>query len=389
MAPTYHELVARAKAQIHEISGAELQPCLDEVLLVDIREPHEHALGTLPGAVLVPQGVLESHLPVIAPDQDREIVLFCEAGFRSALAAAALQEAGYTRVSSLAGGIRAWAVAGRPVAAATRVSAADHLARYHRQLVLPQVGEEGQRRLAASRVVVVGAGGLGSPAALYLAAAGVGTIGLVDGDTVELSNLQRQILHNSHRLGQPKVESARRTLADLNPEVAVQTHPVRLIAANALELLDGYDVVVDGTDSFPTRYLVNDASLHLRTPVVHGSVFRFEGHATTFLPYAGPCYRCLFPAPPPPELALPCAEAGVLGAVPGIVGSIQAAETLKLLLGIGEPLVGRLLTYNVLDQSPLLFRFDRDPECPACGDEGHPPELVDYDEMCTPAGGAG
>jgi len=319
MPPTYHELVAQAKSRIREIAAAELEPRLGEVLLVDTREPYEHA----PGAVLVPRGVLESQLPAVAPDRDREIVVFCAVGNRSALAAAALQEAGYTRVSSLAGGIRGWASAGYAIAAAPLSPATDHLVRYQRQLVLPQVGEKGQRRLLASKVAIVGAGGLGSPAALYLAAAGVGTIALIDGDRVEVSNLQRQILHDSHRVGQPKVESARRTLSDLNPEVEVRTHPVRLSAANALELLGGYDVVVDGTDSYPTRYLINDASLHLRVPVVHGSVFRFEGQATTFLPYAGPCYRCLFPAPPPPELALPCAEAGVLGAVPGIVGSIE------------------------------------------------------------------
>jgi molybdopterin/thiamine biosynthesis adenylyltransferase/rhodanese-related sulfurtransferase len=384
MASNDRDLIARAKAQIREITAAELESRFGDVLVVDTRRPAEHARGALPGAVLAPHGTVTSQLPGIAPERDREIVVYCAVGDRSALAAAALQEAGYTRVSSLAGGIVRWAASGYPVVVPDTPSV-DRLARYHRQVVLPQVGEEGQRRLLESRVVVVGAGGLGSPAALYLAAAGVGTIGVVDGDTVEVSNLQRQILHDTAGIGRPKVESARQRIGELNPDVTVEAHPVHLTAGNALALLGGADVIVDGTDSFPARYLINDASLRLRTPVVHGAVYRFEGQATTFRPYAGPCYRCLFPSPPPPELAPPCAEAGVLGALPGIIGSIQAAETIKLLLGLGTPLVGRLLSYDVLDQVPQMLRFERDPDCPACGDEQHPPPLVDYDEACTAA----
>ncbi|MGD2051151.1 MAG: molybdopterin-synthase adenylyltransferase MoeB [Acidimicrobiia bacterium] len=383
MTSSYRDLIARAKAQIREIGSGELESRLGDILLVDVREPAEHARGSLPGAMLIPRGSVTSQLPGIAPEQDREIVVYCAVGDRSALAAAALQDAGYTRVSSLAGGIVGWAASGHPVVAPDS-PAADRLARYHRQIVLPQVGEEGQRRLLASRVVIVGAGGLGSPAALYLAAAGVGTLRVVDGDAVEVTNLQRQILHDTRRIGRPKVESVRQRLGDLNPDVTVEAHPVHLTAGNALALLGGADVIVDGTDSFPARYLINDAALHLKIPVVHGAVFRFEGQATTFRPYAGPCYRCLFPAPPSPELAPPCAEAGVLGALPGIIGSIQAAETIKLLLGVGTPLVGHLLSYDVLDQVPQVLRFGRDPDCPACGDERHPPALIDYDETCAP-----
>jgi molybdopterin/thiamine biosynthesis adenylyltransferase len=247
------------------------------------------------------------------------------------------------------------------------------------------VGEAGQQRLLKASVMLVGAGGLGSPAALYLAAARTGTIGLIDNDVVDASNLQRQVIHDSDHLGSRKVESARQRIVGLNPDVKVEPYAERLTAANVLDLLDGYDVIVDGTDNFPTRYLVNDAALHLGIPVVHGSVLRFEGQVSVFSPYAGPCYRCLFRQPPPPELAPSCAEAGVLGALPGIVGSIQAMEALKLVLGIGEPLVGRMLTYDSLAQTFHTVRFDRDPECPACSDADHPPTLIDYDETCTPA----
>jgi molybdopterin/thiamine biosynthesis adenylyltransferase len=263
---------------------------------------------------------------------------------------------------------------------------AEQRVRYSRQLALPEVGSEGQQRLLASKVLVIGAGGLGSPAALYLAAAGVGTLGIVDYDVVDATNLQRQILHNTGRIGRRKVDSARQTLNALNPDVQIMQFPERLTAGNVFEILDGYDVVVDGTDNFPTRYLVNDASLHVRVPVVHGSVFRFEGQASVFSPYEGPCYRCLFAGPPPPELAPSCAEAGVLGVVPGIIGSIQAGEAIKLLLGIGDPLVGRLLVYDALDQEFCTLQLRRDPACPACADEAHPPRIVQYDELCRPAG---
>jgi molybdopterin/thiamine biosynthesis adenylyltransferase len=262
----------------------------------------------------------------------------------------------------------------------------DQRARYSRHILLPEVGEEGQAKLLGSRVLLIGAGGLGSPVALYLAAAGVGTLGIVDFDVVDASNLQRQILHNFDRIGQLKVDSARETLTALNPDVKIEPYAEALTVDNVLEVLAPYDVVVDGTDNFPTRYLVNDASLHLRVPVIHGSIFRFEGQATVFRPYDGPCYRCLSPVPPPPELAPSCAEAGVLGVLPGIIGSIQAMETIKLLLDKGESLAGRLLTYDALDQEFRTYTVRRDPECPACGDESRLPQLVEYDQFCRPAG---
>jgi molybdopterin/thiamine biosynthesis adenylyltransferase len=292
---------------------------------------------------------------------------------------------GYRRVASLAGGFDRWKAEGRPWEVPMGLDAAQR-ARYSRHLLLPEVGEAGQERLLASKVLVVGAGGLGSPVALYLAAAGVGTLGIVDFDLVDATNLQRQVLHNLDRVGRPKVESAAETIRGLNPDVKVVPHAERLGVDNVLEIMSGYDVVVDGADNFPTRYLMNDASLHLRLPVVHGSIFRFEGQATVFQPYAGPCYRCLFPEPPPPELAPSCAEAGVLGVLPGIIGSIQAVEALKLVLGIGEPLVGRLLTYDSLAQEFHTLRVRRDPACPACADESRVPVLVEYDDACHPAG---
>lgn len=311
-------------------------------------------------------------------------MLYCAAGNRSALAAESLEQMGYTNVASLSGGFEQWKVEGRPWATPPGLSP-EQRGRYDRHLSLREVGVRGQQRLLESRVLVVGAGGLGSPVATYLAAAGVGTIGLVDADVVDPSNLQRQILHDVGAVGRMKVESARERLGRINPDVTVETHPVRLTASNALELLGGHDVIVDGADNFPTRYLINDASLHVRIPVVHGSVLRFEGRVTVFDPYRGPCYRCLYPLPPPPDLAPSCAEAGVLGAVPGVVGSIQAIETLKLLLGAGDALIGRLLTYEALEQRFSEMRIHRDPACPACRNEHRPPRLVDYDATCRPA----
>ena len=304
------------------------------------------------------------------------------------LAGAALQDLGYVDVVSLVGGFTRWKQEGHPYRLAEGLST-DQRMRYDRHLILDGVGEAGQERLLDARVLLIGAGGLGSPAALYLVAAGVGTLGIIDPDSVDASNLQRQILHDLGDVGRPKVESARQHLTALNPDVKVEPYLDRLTADNALDVMAGYDVVVDGADNFPTRYLVNDASLHLRVPVVHGSIFRFEGQATVFTPYAGPCYRCLFPQPPPPELAPSCAEAGVLGVLPGIIGSIQAMEALKLVLGLGDSLAGRLLTYDALDQSFRTLRFDRNPDCPACGNEDRPPKLVDYGPACTAAGNVG
>ena len=383
---SYQELVARAKRVISEIEPVDLEARLgSDVVVIDIREPDEFEQGSIPGAKLIPRGLLESGIVSQVPDPSAEVVLYCAAGARSALAAKTLQDMGYERVRSLAGGFGRWKAEGHPWDVPKTLTR-DQKIRYSRHTLLPEVGEEGQVRLLESKVLLVGAGGLGSPAALYLAAAGVGTLGIVDFDVVDESNLQRQILHDTHRVGMPKVESARQTLTDLNPDVNVVTHEVRLGADNVLDVLSGYDLVVDGGDNFPTRYLVNDASLHLRLPVVHGAIFRFEGQASVFEPYVGPCYRCLFPQPPPPELAPSCAEAGVLGVLPGIIGSIEAMEAIKILLGIGEPLVGKLLTYDALTEEFRTLKVRRNPNCPACADETRPPAIVEYDQYCMPAG---
>jgi sulfur-carrier protein adenylyltransferase/sulfurtransferase len=382
----YQELINLVRSQITEVTTEELGARLDRPpVLIDVREADEFDQGAIAGSRFIPRGVLEGNILNRVPDRDTEIVLYCAVGARSALAARALEDMGYTRVASLAGGFAKWKSEGRPWSIPSSLKG-DQRARYSRHILLPEVGEEGQAKLLSSRVLLIGAGGLGSPAALYLAAAGVGTIGIVDYDVVDATNLQRQILHNLDRVGQSKVESARETLTALNPDVKVEPYAQRLSADNILEIMGNYEVVVDGADNFPTRYLVNDASLHLRVPVVHGSIFRFEGQASVFAPYDGPCYRCLFPEPPPPELAPSCAEAGVLGVLPGIIGSIEAMEAIKLLLGIGDTLVGRLLTYDSLEQSFRTLRLRRDPACPACGDESQPPRLVDYDDACRPAG---
>ena len=381
--PTYRELVARAKESITELAPSEVRDRLSEVVVVDVRETDENRAGAIPGAVFLPRGTLERDVAAVIPDQGTPLVLYCEAGNRSALAAASLHEMGYTSVASMAGGLDRWKAEGHPVGEPGGLTT-EQRTRYARHVRLPEVGEVGQLRLLSSRALVVGAGGLGSPAALYLAAAGVGTIGVVDHDSVDQSNLQRQILHNIDRIGMPKVDSARETLSALNPDIKVEAHRERLTASNALQIMSGYDLVVDGGDNFPTRYLVNDASLRLGLPVVHGSIFRFEGQVSVFLPYEGPCYRCLHPLPPPPELAPSCAEAGVIGVVPGIIGSIQAMETVKVLLGIGDTLAGKLLVYDALEQDFTTVTVRRDPECPACGDPERPPRLVDYDETCRP-----
>jgi molybdopterin/thiamine biosynthesis adenylyltransferase/rhodanese-related sulfurtransferase len=379
----YRELVARARASITEMTADQVRSRLDELTLIDVREPDEHRQGAIPGARLLPRGILERDVGTVAPDPNTEIVVYCGGGNRSALAAASLREMGYGSVSSLSGGFDRWKAEGYPWGDPGGLTA-EQRARYARHVRLPEVGEPGQLKLLAARVLVVGAGGLGSPAALYLAAAGVGTIGVVDHDVVDETNLQRQVLHNVDRVGLPKVESARETLTALNPDVKVETHQERLGASNAERILSGYDLVVDGGDNFPTRYLVNDASLRLRIPVVHGSIFRFEGQVSVFVPYEGPCYRCLHRRPPPPELAPSCAEAGVFGVVPGVVGSIQAMEAIKVLLGIGETLAGKLLVYDALEQDFTVVALRRDPACPACADPERPPALVDYDETCLP-----
>jgi molybdopterin/thiamine biosynthesis adenylyltransferase/rhodanese-related sulfurtransferase len=379
---SYRDIVSAAKQQIREVTPDDLERRLGELTVLDIREADEFEQGAIPGAVFMPRGLLESSVATHLRSADQEVVLYCAGGARSALAAKTLQDMGYTNVWSLEGGFTRWK--GDGLAWDTPESlTSDQRGRYSRHILLPEVGEEGQAKLLESKVVLIGVGGLGSPAAIYLAAAGVGTIGIVDFDVVDASNLQRQVLHNLDRLGQSKVESAREALTALNPDVKVEPHNVRLSADNALEILSGYDVIIDGGDNFPTRYLVNDASLHLQKPVVHGSIFRFDGQVSVFAPYEGPCYRCQYPEPPPPELAPSCAEAGVLGVLPGIIGSIQAVETIKLILGIGETLVGRLLTYDALTQEFMDLRIRRDPACPACSDESMPPRIVEYDVTCT------
>jgi len=325
---------------------------------------------------------LEVQVEGVLPVKTRPIVVYCAGGTRSALAAKALQELGYEDVVSLVGGFNRWKDEGREWRA-PRVLDADQRNRYQRHLLLPEVGAAGQQRLLESKVLLLGAGGLGSPSALYLAAAGVGTLGIVDMDVVDASNLQRQILHNMDRVGERKVDSAKKALTAINPDVSVVGYDLRLGADNVVDLFGEYDLVVDGTDNFPTRYLVNDASLLTRTPVVHGSIFRFEGQVAAFDPYNGPCYRCLVPEPPPPDLAPSCAEAGVLGVLCGVIGSLQAAEALKMLLGIGEPLVGRLLAYDALEQAFRSFKVRRDPSCPACGDGAHL-VIAEYDQYCMP-----
>ncbi len=381
--PTFRELLAQTKAEIREVDTDQAEALLGSHVFLDVREPDEYAQGAIPGALHIPRGQLESNIEGRVLDHDSPVVIYCAGGTRSAFAAKTLAELGYRDVVSMAGGFNKWKDEGREWSA-PRTLNADQRNRYHRHLLLPEVGEAGQQKLLDSKVLLLGAGGLGSPAALYLAAAGVGTIGIIDMDVVDESNLQRQVLHNMDRVGERKVDSAKKTIVAMNPDVNVVTYDVRLGADNILDIIDGYDVIVDGTDNFPTRYLVNDASLVKRIPVVHGSIFRFEGQVTIFSPYEGPCYRCMIPEPPPAELAPSCAEAGVLGVLPGIVGSIQALETIKLLLHLGDPLVGRLLAYDALTEEFRTFKVHRDPACPACGRDAGEIVIAEYDELCMP-----
>jgi adenylyltransferase/sulfurtransferase len=314
----------------------------------------------------VPRGHLESRIEAAVPDRDTPLILYCAAGNRSVLAARQLADLGYTDVLSMSGGFQQWKSEGRPWKAPVVLSP-EQQRRYSRHLLIPEVGSEGQKRLLDASVLFIGAGGLGSPALLYLAAAGVGRLGIVDFDVVELSNLQRQVVHSSDRIGRRKTESAAETIRGLNPDVTVVQHDEMLTEDNVARLIDGYDLVIDGTDTFETRYALNDAAVRAGTPVVHASVFRFEGQLTVFAPFDGPCYRCLYPTPPPPELAPGCSVAGVLGVVPGVMGLLQATEAVKVLLGIGDPLVGRLLIYDALDASFQEVQLRRDPDCPACG----------------------
>jgi len=370
MPRTYAELLRAAREAVPEISPAEadlLRESSADVTIVDVREDSEWEQGHLPGALHISRSYVEQDIEAAVPDRDRPVVLYCAGGVRSLFAGQTLQTLGYTNVRSLAGGFQAWKSSGH---AWTMPAVLSHeqKQRYSRHLLMPEVGAEGQAKLLAARVLLIGAGGLGSPAALYLAAAGVGTIGIVDFDIVDLSNLQRQVIHTTDRIGTKKVDSARLAIAALNPEVNVVAHEEMLTGENVERIIAGYDVILDGTDTFETRYTLNDAAVAARIPVVHASVYRFEGQLTVFQPFEGPCYRCLYPTPPPPELAPGCSVAGVLGVVPGIMGMLQTNEVLKLILGIGDSLAGRLLLFDALDASFTELRLRRDPACPACSD---------------------
>ena len=386
MSRTYQDLLAEAREEIPEIDAAGLAELLSSdspPLVVDVREQSEWDEGYIPGSVHVPRGFLESRIAGVARP-DREIVLSCAAGNRSLLAGQTLREMGYANVTSLAGGFTDWKRRGNRFEVPHRLTDAQRR-RYSRHILIPELGEQGQLDLLNSKALLIGAGGLGSPAALYLAAAGVGTIGLVDDDVVDESNLQRQIIHTTDRVGVLKGESAKQAIAALNPDVLVNVHPVRVNKENVLDLIADYDVIVDGADNFPTRYLLSDASLMTRTPLVHASILRFEGHASVFLPYEGPCYRCLFPEPPPPDLAPSCGEAGVLGVLCGVMGTIQATEAIKVLTGIGDTLAGRLLVYDALGMSFTELKLRRDPDCPACGPNAQL-EFKDYEAWCAGVG---
>ena len=387
---TFRDLLKAAKAVIREVDPAGAEEALDNgAILLDVREPDEFEQGAIPGSVHIPRGHLEAQVEGRIGERAQQIVVMCAGGVRSAFAAKTLQELGYDDVVSMDGGFNRWKDEGRRWAKPRRLSP-DQRARYHRHLLLPEVGEDGQLKLLNARVLMLGAGGLGSPAALYLAAAGVGTIGIVDMDVVDESNLQRQILHNIDRVGDRKVDSAKKTLTALNPDVNVITYDVRLGADNIMAILgEGWDVIVDGADNFPSRYILNDASVKLGIPVVHGSIFRFEGQVTVFDPKHGPTYRDMLPEAPPAEFAPSCAEAGVLGVLPGIVGSIEALEAIKLILGLGDPLVGRLLTFDAHEMSFREYRIRKDPDNEVTWENRDRIEVVELEGLCMPHVSAG
>lgn len=385
------QLVALAKSEIVEISAQELKQQVEngkQLTVVDVREREEWVQGHIPNSVFIPRGYLELQIEQNQPDRDAPVVVYCAGGVRSALAARNLKEMGYTNVISLIGGFNGWKNAGYAFKTPT-VLTAEQRVRYSRHTLLSEVGEAGQIKLLEAKVLLIGAGGLGSPAAMYLAAAGVGTLGIVDFDTVDVSNLQRQLLHGTKDVGRPKVDSAIDRLHDINPDIKVIGHRQPLSSANALEVLKEYDIVVNGSDNFPTRYLVNDACQFLKKPLVDASIFMFEGQITVFMPAgnaygyaAGPCYRCLYPDPPPPGEVPSCAEAGVLGVLPGIVGSLQAVEVIKLILGKGEPLIGRMLLIDTLDMSFRSLKVQKNVDCPVCGEDPSVTELIDYEQFC-------
>ncbi|MEX2548203.1 MAG: molybdopterin-synthase adenylyltransferase MoeB [Chloroflexota bacterium] len=357
-----------ARGPVREVMPAEAADLIAAgAVLIDTRETHEWNAGHLEGATLIPPIEVVEKVTQLAPDKEKQVVVYCAAGARSMRAAMQMAALGYQNVTSMAGGIVQWKQEGRPWQMPGDAPAVARNPRYARHLVMPEVGPEGQGRLAESKVLFIGAGGLGSPGLLYLAAAGVGTLGIVDFDVVDLSNLQRQVVHTDDRIGMKKTQSAAMTIRALNPEVKVVAYDEMLTEENVDRLIAGYDVVIDGTDTFETRYTLNDAAVRAAIPVVHASVFRFEGQLSVFVPYEGPCYRCLYPTPPPPELAPGCSVAGVLGVVPGVMGLLQATEAIKVLLKLGDPLVGRLLIWDALDGAFSEVTLRRDPNCPACG----------------------
>jgi molybdopterin/thiamine biosynthesis adenylyltransferase/rhodanese-related sulfurtransferase len=380
--PSYRELLEQTKSEIDEIDAGAAR-ALEGAVWIDVREADEWQEGHLPGAVHIPRGFLESRVEGVTPDKSTPVVVYCASAARSAFAAKSLAGLGYENVHSLAGGFTDWKRNGLEITM-PRTLSPERRTRYSRHIVIPEIGEEGQLKLLDARVLLIGAGGLGSPASLYLAAAGVGTLGIVDADIVDETNLQRQIAHSLDTLGMPKVDSAKGAIERLNPDVNVVTYRERLTSENIDRILDdGWDIIVDGADNFPTRYLVNDASVWRGIPVVHGSIYRFEGQVTVFKPHEGPCYRCLFPEPPPPELAPSCSEGGVLGVLPGIVGSLQTNEAIKLAAEIGDPLVGRLLLFDALATEFNEVKIERRADCPVCGDHPTITEYIDYVEFCS------
>ncbi|HET6507665.1 MAG TPA: molybdopterin-synthase adenylyltransferase MoeB [Baekduia sp.] len=394
MSPSGAEFIKQVKAQIDEIDPSAVSEVLgaDGVVIVDVRESDEWDAGHIPGAKFVTRGHLESRIEGAAPNRSDRVILYCASGNRSALAAKTLkEELGYEKVESMTGGYTLWKDRGYEVEV-PRTFTPEQRQRYSRHFLLPEVGVEGQQKLLDAKVLLLGAGGLGSPTALYLAAAGVGTLGLVDDDVVDVSNLQRQVIHSTSRVGIPKVDSAEQAINDLNPDVEVRKHQTRLDASNIVDIIKDYDIVVDGVDNFPTRYLLNDASVRLKIPVVSAAILGFEGQLSVFAPYEGPCYRCLFRQPPPAELAPSCGANGVLGVLPGTMGLLQATEVVKLIIGEGDPLIGRLMIYDALGATTTELKIRRDPECPICSRE---PDAItdeemgvfpDYEAFCAAAG---
>ena len=384
MAKTYQELMTEARDSVPEVTIDDVQAQMENgarPTLLDVREREEYREGHLEGSVPLPRGFLEMRIEEAVPDKSSPIVAYCAGGVRSLIAARTLKEMGYENVTSMSGGYTAWKNAGYKWVA-DRQFTPEQITRYARHFTLPEVGEAGQAKLLDAKVLCVGAGGLGSPVALYLAAAGVGTIGIVDHDTVDMSNLQRQILHTNDRVGMPKVESAQLTLNALNPDVDIVQFKERLSSENVMRIIDGFDIVVNGCDNFPTRYLINDACIMARKTLVDGSIFQFEGQVTVVDPTEGPCYRCLFPEPPPPGMAPSCAEAGVLGVLPGLVGCMQALEVIKIILGAGNPLVGRMMHFDTLSSEIRVLKLRKDPDCLVCSENPKITELIDYEEFC-------